>query len=238
MQEIDRVKSFMMKEFQWITVVCDRFQSYLGINVEVQDHAVVVDMIYYINQLLSEVDMPLISYKTPAVKECFHATKESPSLDGAGKKKFHTIITKFLHLAKRAWPDLLSATSFLCRRVKQPTKMDQQKLLRLLGYFQSPKSMKYNLIPSQPLGVTSHIDAAFAAHDDSKSHSGMVIFVVGMLVFASSKKQTCVTKSPTESELVALTDNIGMLSYLRNLLPFWSRTKYLPLSYIKTAHQL
>jgi hypothetical protein len=31
------------------------------------------------------------------------------------------------------------------------------------------------------------------------------------LVFAASQKQKCVTKSSTESELVALTDNLGFV---------------------------
>jgi hypothetical protein len=60
----------------------------------------------------------------------------------------------------------------------------------------------------------------FAAHNDSKSHSGMVVFVAGMLVYASSKKQGCVTKSPTESELVALTDNIGLVELFEEFVAF------------------
>jgi hypothetical protein len=58
--------------------------------------------------------------------------------------------------------------------------------------------------------IETYIDAAFAAHDDSKSHSGVAIFIAGTLVYASSRKQRCMTKSPTESELVALTDNLHL----------------------------
>jgi hypothetical protein len=77
-----------MKEFQWITVVCEKVQSYLGMNIEVQDHAVIVDMQYYINQLLSQVPSTLTKYKTPAVKEYFQATTaDSPLLDIKTKKK-------------------------------------------------------------------------------------------------------------------------------------------------------
>lgn len=61
-EEIARVKEFMMKEFQWITVVSKKTQSYLGMNIEVQDHAVIVDMKYYIDQLLSHVPSTLIQY--------------------------------------------------------------------------------------------------------------------------------------------------------------------------------
>jgi hypothetical protein len=62
-------------------------------------------------------------------------------------------------------------------------------------------------MPSQPLRVLTYIDAAFATHADSKSHSGITVFVAGVLVYSSSRKQACVTKRPTESELVALSDN-------------------------------
>ena len=61
------------------------------------------------------------------------------------------------------------------------------------------------------LSVEAYIDAAYALHGDSKSHTGIVIFVGEAMVFAASRKQKCMTKSPTESELVALTDNIGFV---------------------------
>jgi hypothetical protein len=97
--EIESIKAFMMKEFQWITVICEKVQSYLGMNIEVQDHAVIVDMYYYIEQLLSEVPSKVTSYKTPAAKECFQAVAtNSPLLDIDAKKKFHTIVAKLLYL--------------------------------------------------------------------------------------------------------------------------------------------
>jgi len=61
-------------------------------------------------------------------------------------------------------------TSFLCSKVKMPTKKDQVKLLRVLGYLQNTKELKYNIEPREPLKITTYIDAAFAAHDGSKSH--------------------------------------------------------------------
>ncbi len=58
--------------------------------------------------------------------------------------------------------------------------------------------------------IENYIDASFAAHDDSKLYSGVALFIAGVLVYASSRKQKCMSKSPTESELVALTDNFGL----------------------------
>jgi hypothetical protein len=55
-----------------------------------------------------------------------------------------------------------------------------------------------------------YVDAAFAIHSDSMSHTGVAVFVGGALVYAASRKQKCTTKRPTESELVALTDLPGL----------------------------
>ena len=109
-----------------VTVICSRIQPYLGMNIEVVDNQVAVDMIFYIEQLLSEVQA-VGNYNTPAIKELFQPSKESPLLDDVGRQKFDTIVAKLLYLAKRLQPDLLTATSFLCTRVKQPTKADQRK---------------------------------------------------------------------------------------------------------------
>jgi hypothetical protein len=45
------------------TMICEKTQSYLGMIVEVQDHAGVENTIYYIEQLLLEIDIPLVLYK-------------------------------------------------------------------------------------------------------------------------------------------------------------------------------
>jgi hypothetical protein len=68
--------------------------------------------------------------------------------------------------------------------------------------------------------VTAYIDAAYAVHGDSKSHSGVVIYVGDTLACVSSKKQKCMSKSPTEAELIALTDNLGLVELFREFLEF------------------
>jgi hypothetical protein len=70
------------------------------------------------------------------------------------------------------------------------------------------------------LKILAYINAAFATHDDLKSHSGVAIFVAGVLVFSASKKQSCITKSPTESELVALSHYIGFIELFHEFISF------------------
>jgi hypothetical protein len=120
--EIERVQAFMTKEFKWITVTKGRVQSYLGMNIEMSEHKISVSMSYYTQQLLQDFGK-IREYSTPATKEIFQPTT-SIVLDVDAKRNFHTIVAKLLYLAKRARPDILTATSFLCTRVKQPTKAD------------------------------------------------------------------------------------------------------------------
>jgi hypothetical protein len=85
-------------------------------------------LFFYIEQLLSQ-EHTLINYNTPAMKEFFQVTTESQMLNE--EANLHMILPKLLYLAKCARPNLLTATSFLCTRVKQPTKVDQRKLIRV-----------------------------------------------------------------------------------------------------------
>jgi hypothetical protein len=71
------------------------------------------------------------------------------------------------------------------------------------------------------LDYISIIDAAFALHHDSKSHSGDIILVGGVIVYASSRKQKCVTKGPTESKLVALKDNMDFVELFQEFASFF-----------------
>jgi hypothetical protein len=66
---------------------------------------------------------------------------------------------------------------------------DQQKLLRLLGYLQAMVSKKLLLRPEGVLKVEAYVDAAFAIHRDSKSHTRVAVFVGRALVNAVSRKQ-------------------------------------------------
>jgi hypothetical protein len=43
------------------------------------------------------------------------------------------------------------------------------------------------------------------------SSSSIVVFLSGAMVFGASRKQKCVTKLPTESELVTLTDYVSFV---------------------------
>lgn len=57
--------------------------------------------------------------------------------------------------------------------------------------------------------------AVFVVHPDTKLHYWIIVFVVGIMVFTASRKWKCITKSPMESELVALTYHIGLAKFFK-----------------------
>jgi hypothetical protein len=88
------------------------------------------------------------------------------------------------------------------------------------------------LKPSQSFKVVAYIDARFTMHNDGKSHTEIIKFVGGVAVYCASRKQKCVSKSPTEAELVALSDNIGFVELFQEFLSFVTNSNIeMPLIY-------
>jgi hypothetical protein len=130
-------------------------------------------------------------------------------------------MAKLLYLSKRARPDILTVVTYLCTRVQNATIEDEKKLARVLGYLAGTISRTLLLrATGANSNVVAYIDAAYALHGDSKSHTGEVIYVGNTLVYVSSRKQQCMSKSPTEAELIALTDNLGLVELFQEFVDY------------------
>lgn len=69
--------------------------------------------------------------------------------------------------------------------------------------------------------VEAYVDASFANHIiDGKSHMGVMVMVGKTAILFASRKQKCVSKSLTEAELVALSDNVGFVEIFGGFLSF------------------
>jgi len=103
-----------------------------------------------------------------------------------------------------------------------------EKLARVLGYLKWTEEQVMVLKPCVTGEVVAYADAAYAIHNDSKSHTGVVIYVGDTLVYVSSKKQKCMSKSPTEAELIGLTDNLGLVELFHEFTEFVTMKKINP----------
>jgi hypothetical protein len=104
--------------------------------------------------------------------------------------------------------------------VTNANEEDERKLNRAMQYLNSTRTVGMCLGVSEPLQVTAYIDASYGVHADGKSHSGAVITLGQGPVLCRSTKQKIVTKSSTESELVAVSDEIAMAVWTRDFLRY------------------
>jgi hypothetical protein len=221
-EEAVRIEAALKKRFGEVQFEVGDELSYLGMKISIKSEGTTVDMSYYVGQILEAEEVEVEA--SPTTKETYTVDERSAKLGEAERKWFHSTAAKLLYLAKRARPDILTAVIFLCTRVQGATCEDKKKLQRVLGYLKGTAERTLLLRAQKEKKITAYIDAAYAVHDDSKSHSGVIIYVGDTLAYVSSKKQKCMSKSPTEAELMALMDNLGLVELFREFLEFVSQS--------------
>jgi hypothetical protein len=149
--------------------------SYLGMQIEMKETGTVIDMTFYVKELLEGVDV--LVRASLGTKFTFMIAENTMALAEVDRKVFHTKVAKLLFSSKRARPDILTVVSFLCTRVQTATAEDQAKLNRVLGYLKGTQDRVLLLRNQEKSEVRAYIDAAYALHNDSKSHSGVALYV-------------------------------------------------------------
>jgi hypothetical protein len=152
--------------------------------------------------------------KTPATDGLFELRESAPMLTPSQANWFHRHVARVAYVAKRAKPEFLSTRVTCC------AENDMDKLIRLLKYLGESEDRGLVLRPGRKgIALSVVVDAAYGAHADMKSHTGSCV-VIGDTgsVHCKSTKQSVMTKSSTEAELVALSDSANQGLYLRNFL--------------------
>jgi hypothetical protein len=217
---VDMVLQKLKDKFQWLTVERGVVtMSYLGMQLVFGEEYITIDMVFYLEQILNGIK-GLNRQSLPGMRNVFQVDNDAALLTSEEAGIFHTITAKLLYLAKRARPDILTVISFLCTRVKEPTVEDNGKLQHLLGYLLGTRGKVLTINKPRDDQLMMYVDAAYALHEKGESHSGVVIALGGVVVFVSSKKQKCVAKSPTDAEVIALSDNIDLIRLFREFLEF------------------
>ena len=156
---------------------------------------------------------------SPANADLFDIDPTSLSLSSVEKESFHTKVAQLLYLAKRARLDLLTAVSHLASRVSCPSVNDQKKLNDVLSYLINTMDRKMMLKSAgRPFDFNCYIDASYGGEDDATSRSGVVVYACGVAILGWSSKQKLVVKSACEAEIVALSDGLSHVLWIRNLL--------------------
>jgi hypothetical protein len=125
-----------------------------------------------------------------------------------------------MYVAKRVKPEVLLATSFLATKVRAPNDFDQQKLFRVCHYLNHTKHQGIIFSVAASTRIYASIDASHNIHADAKGHSGIILRLGerNAPIFVQSKKQTCVSQSSAQTELIALNEGAMLIMWVRQLL--------------------
>ena len=105
--------------------------------------------------------------------------------------------------------------SVLCTRLSKCTEQDWTKLRRLLHFLQSTIDDKRVLTADSLTELYTWVDAAYAVHDDRKSHiGGAMLFGCGDSVQSQPNKNS----TPNQAEVVGVSDYLPSNIWTEN---FW-----------------
>ena len=141
-----------------------------------KNRSVKVFMQSYINEAIQQSQLDVRrAAATPATKTLFDIDHDAVELGPAEFERFRSVVCKLLYVALRGRPDILLSVVFLASRVSKATVQDQTKLKRLLEYLFGTYDLPLILGADDIQTMYTFVDAAFAVHDDMKSHTGCVI---------------------------------------------------------------
>jgi hypothetical protein len=194
-----------------LTVRRGVLHDYLGMTIDFSKKGkVMITMIDFIEKMLEEVPEDMNGNKqTPSQEHLFKVNDEDPEkLDESNRMIVHRHTAKLLFLSQRARPDVQTATSFLCTRVKEADTDDYKKLARVMQYLRETKYLPLILGTEGSGNIYWYKDGTHAVHRDMRGHTGLMMTFGTGAVYAASLKQKLNTRSSTETELVAFDDGM------------------------------
>ena len=162
-------------------------------------------------ELANKTTQQLYKVSTPCIDD-HHFKEEELKSVGELSKVSSQIVLKCLYLARIGRPDILWSVNKLARSITKWTKACDKRLNRLISYIHHTceyKQFCYVGNTANNAGWGLFQDSDFAADlQDSKSTSGGTLCVFGSHTFVTiswmCKKQTSVSHSSTESEIISL----------------------------------
>jgi hypothetical protein len=204
--------------------------SLLNMNIQIRYDLgyISVDQNNYVNNLLTEYKIgPSMTSNYPSNDRFF---RQSESLSKPiESRRYLSLLMSLMYVAIRTRPDILKEVTFLATHISNPTDDDWNKLLKILYYLNKYPNKSLYFRANQDNQLVIYCDASFGLHDDTAGHTGIIIKLYGNTILIKSLKQKIITKSSTESELVALDESITYVPWITGLLEELTITYSMPI---------
>lgn len=199
-------------------------ETHLGIKWEVlPSRDIKISQPGYILKIADDLDMiNCVAEYTP-----YRSNKEFDSIPPIHTPAYSDLLRKIVgllnHAATHTRPDILFITGILATRVVDATDNDIKDAKHVVCYLRYTITLGLTFKSGVGHQLVSFLDASHLYHSDSKGHSGLC-YRLGhhrSACFAfSSKKQSLVTRSSSESEIFVIDKGCHDIEWLRQLLIF------------------
>ena len=214
-------KTYAADNIGKVKVTRGKRHDYLGMTLDYTDPGKVkIDMIDYVKNMVEDFPEELDGRNAqyPWSEGLFKVDSKSPDLSTDKAEDFHTFVAKTLFVTKRGRPDVQPAVSFLATRVRKPTDQDWFKLKKMMRFLKRTEDDVLTLEAGEENNIQWYLDAAFAVHEDYKSHTGAACTLGKGAVQSVSTKQKVNTRSSTGAELVSDDDIIAKVVWTKRFL--------------------
>jgi hypothetical protein len=213
-------KTYSSDKIGRVKAVRGKVHDYLGMKLDYSvPGKVSIDMTDYVKNMLEDFpeELSVQGAQYPWSEKLFKVDETSPLLQSSKAEDFHTFVAKSLFVTKRSRIDIQPAVSFLSTRVRAPTEQDWFKLKKMMRFLKRTADDVLTLEASDGDGINLdwYLDAAFAVHNDMKSHTGAILTLGKGAVQSISVKQKANARSSTEAELISNDDILSKVQWTK-----------------------
>lgn len=215
--EIENVKNFLKTKFS-MKDLGDSNLTYLGISIQKKHDGIYLNQSKYLQKVLEYYNMDNCKGTNSPMDINFKLDFEACEIDMTLEHQCRSLIGSLMYAMVSTRPDLATAVSYLSRFQSQPTLKLWQALKRVLRYVRQTIDFNLKYSKCKYDSLTGFADADFARDKDRKSTSGYLFKLFNNTVTWKSKKQSTVSLSTTEAELIALCEASVEACWLMKLL--------------------
>ena len=220
--EYNRVKKILEKKYECMRIQESDKVTYIGLEIQRnhENNTFEISMSDRVDEAMKSfgIAMPKNKVKNPSRKQDFSKADPKGTKQFDNVKEYRSLVMTIAYMTS-VYPSVKFHAMFLATKQSCPSVLDWEKAVYLMQYIGSVKdeAMIVSGIGRNP-SINVYQDASFDIHADSKSHSGLSVFVgdAGCAIYCSSNKQHCITRSSTDAEIVAAESGVMIGSFLRD----------------------
>ncbi|CAE7227139.1 GIP [Symbiodinium sp. CCMP2592] len=191
--------------------------QFLGMNITKTASGFSLGQQPYLNDLMAKYDVHSSSPQT-VPRDWIKEEPEQQEYDGADLRRAQSIVGELLWVSQRTRPDISHTTALLASWSTKDPSLVYKLGIRMLHYLYG--TLDHQLVIEASPGeenLQCFTDASFSPYG-SRSYSGIAIKFRGCLVLWRATKQSLITLSSSEAELIAATEGIVLSVGVREVL--------------------